>query len=178
MAYSTGVYACMGARGQCQESLLYISISFLRFLCNYICMHVCLCGSMCTPGSGVTGYCQLPKVSECQEPNSRCLQKAYMLLTTESFSPATLRSLVWVQAICMWVSTVARRGHCTGNANSCKLLSDGVGKSTSTGKHWVISPVLPLYWLSVITKWLVWLACRLYSASVSFFSPITGGQRH
>lgn len=41
----------------------------------------------------------------------------------------------------------------------------------------VISPVLPFYWVRVIIKWLVWLACRLYSPSVCYFSSITGGVR-
>lgn len=58
-------------------------------VCVGVCAHKCsaweLDKAARTLGSGVTGYCQLPKVSECQEPNSGSLQKKYMLLTTEPF---------------------------------------------------------------------------------------------
>lgn len=76
----------------------------------------------------------------------------------------------------MWVSTVARRGHCILWSWKCKQLLAAqwwCWESTSTGKHWVISPALPFYCVSVITNWLVWLACRLYRPSACFFSSIT-----
>lgn len=95
-------------------------------VCVGVCAHKCsaweLDKAARTLGSGVTGYCQLPKVSECQEPNSGSLQKKYMLLATEPFSPATPTTLFeCMPCICgcpQWPEegTVSSG---VGNANSC-----------------------------------------------------------